>query len=330
MLIFYANMPQYLEHLKPIYRAYKGDKIFIIKRNTRGAAGVIDSKTYSQISELKKILDTLCRLHKKVHYIVASYGNVRELSKPYLPDIPFALIEHGAGQSYDSKIPGWCRGSNKYMHRVKLFMATNKYCLEPFKKNNPEVKAKIIGCPKIDWVEKKPMTTDDPLIVFSWHWSCNSLPETLGGFDYWKSEVVNVSKHFNVAIHGHPRLQGDTEPFCLQNNIRFIKDFNEVLATADIYAIDNSSTMFEFALTGRPIIVLNNPWFRRDVNHGMRFWEFSNIGVNCDSRLDLMDSIDECLDDEYEANRERISSLIYPFHKRSTEEAIKTLKILSI
>ena len=59
-----------------------------------------------------------------------------------------------------------------------------------------------------------------------------------------------------------------------------MRDFDEVMERSTLYICDNSSTLYEFASTGRPVVVLNAPWFRRDIEHGLRFWEHADVGVS--------------------------------------------------
>jgi UDP-N-acetylglucosamine:LPS N-acetylglucosamine transferase len=100
-----------------------------------------------------------------------------------------------------------------------------------------------------------------------------------------------------VLGHGHPRIMERLLPIYDALDIEPVYDFEEVLERADCYVCDNSSTMFEFASTGRPVVVLNPPWYRREVNHGLRFWEAAGVGVNCDRPQDLAGAVATALQD---------------------------------
>jgi hypothetical protein len=59
-----------------------------------------------------------------------------------------------------------------------------------------------------------------------------------------------------------------------------VASLREVQRRAAVYVCDNSSSMYEFAATGRPVVVLDLPegrikgiGYRRNINHGLRFWD---------------------------------------------------------
>ena len=54
--------------------------------------------------------------------------------------------------------------------------------------------------------------------------------------------------------------------------IEWVPELDEVARRATVYAVDNSSTLWELAVA-RPVIALNAPWYRRRVHHGLRFWD---------------------------------------------------------
>jgi CDP-glycerol glycerophosphotransferase (TagB/SpsB family) len=91
---------------------------------------------------------------------------------------------------------------------------------------------------------------------------------------------------------------------------------------ADVYIIDNSSTLFEFASLDKPVVVLNPPWYRREINHGLRFWEFADVGVNCNNGGKLASCVDKALDDpsEIQKRRRQINNILYPIRDGSSSE----------
>jgi hypothetical protein len=139
--------------------------------------------------------------------------------------------------------------------------------------------------------------------------------ETRSAFYEYRQAVVEVSKgaEFDLAVHSHPRIAKQVKAWAESVGIEWIETFDEVLKRANVYAVDNSSTLFEFAATGRPVAVLNSRHYRRHVDHGLRFWREAGIGVNCDKPADLHRCLLTALSDplEYRTAREASVRRVY-------------------
>jgi CDP-glycerol glycerophosphotransferase (TagB/SpsB family) len=102
--------------------------------------------------------------------------------------------------------------------------------------------------------------------------------------------------------------------------------FDDVLAEANVYVCDNSSTIYEFAALNRPVVVLNASYYRRDVHHGLRFWE-DVPGIQVNKASDLQDAIQEAVEnDTFEAERKRITEKVYPYLGQSAERAAQAIE----
>jgi hypothetical protein len=87
-----------------------------------------------------------------------------------------------------------------------------------------------------------------------------------------------------VIGHAHP---GDAVlgPWYRANRIELVPSLEDVIRRADLYVCDNSSSIFEFASTGRPVLVLNAPWYRPGRKLGLRFWDAAGVGIQVDRGL---------------------------------------------
>src|SRR6185369_1657562 len=159
-------------------------------------------------------------------------------------------------------------------------------------------------------------------------------PETHNAYPAFFPAIARLADQYELLGHGHPKLWGIGRP---GNNLasryrRFgiepVQDFAEVCRRADVYICDNSSTLFAFAATGRPVVVLNPPWYDRRVNHGLRFWEAAGVGVNCDKPEALGECIEEALRDspERKAAREAALDLVYAYRTGASQRAADVLQ----
>jgi hypothetical protein len=72
---------------------------------------------------------------------------------------------------------------------------------------------------------------------------------------------------------------------------------------------------------------MNSPRYDRRVNHGLRFWEAANVGVQCDDPARLAECIEEALADppERKAAREAALDLVYAYRTGAAKRAADVL-----
>lgn len=243
------------------------------------------------------------------------------------------LVEHGAGLVYNSDDPHW--GRHYKPGEIAHFLVTNSLLQKKIEKNNPFVPTTIVGCPKLDkYARKVPKMSKKPVFAISSHWG-GTLPEVQSGFDYFKDSIIELSKHYKVLGHWHPNLEKQLKPFYIENNIEPVADFSEVLDRADIYICDNSSTIWEFARIGKPVVLLNPPEYRKDFEHeyNPRFWSYADVGVNIDSNEEFMSQIKKAIKDYKYQQKRRLdaSNVVFPnygysrnMYCQAIDEVLKT------
>jgi glycosyltransferase involved in cell wall biosynthesis len=243
------------------------------------------------------------------------------------------LFEHGLGQTYIDGTASYAGSSHPLRGSAVAFIVPNDHAAQANLAAHPEVPTYVVGVPRLDrWhqVEPRPRS-DPPVVAVSFHWECRVAPETRSSWEWFLPGLASLQREYTVLGHGHPRIWDTLEPAYRHLNIEAVKDFDEVMERADLYVCDNSSTLFEFASTGRPVMVLNAPWYRRDVEHGLRFWRCAEVGVNCDDPADLVDAVARALDDPPEVKRARERALDYALplrDGRSAERAVTVLRSL--
>jgi UDP-N-acetylglucosamine:LPS N-acetylglucosamine transferase len=113
--------------------------------------------------------------------------------------------------------------------------------------------------------------------------------------------------------HAHPHAARQIRRFYDSVGIEFIENFDDVLDIADVYAADATSTIYEAAACGIPVVLLNAPYYRRDVHQGIRFWEAATIGPQTQTASELPGAITAALNPSPEqvAETERCLDLVY-------------------
>ncbi len=262
--------------------------------------------------------------------VVASYGDLR---RAYEFRHRIIMAEHGTGLTYDVNHPSHA-GSTALRDHVVLRLLPNRFAAAKEHEANPDMPIAVVGVPYLDqWRGRQYRSGGRPLVVISTHWDCAVCPETRSSFEHFKAAIALLARGglpYELALHAHPRIRTEVTIFARAHRIRFLPEFTQVLELADLYATDNSSTLFEFAATGRPVLVLNAPSYRPDISHAHnpRFWECADVGVNVWEPAQLDGAIMTALMDEprQRERRKAVSAQVVPFMGSSIQRCVEALQ----
>ena len=123
-------------------------------------------------------------------------------------------------------------------------------------------------------------------------------PETRTALPHYRDAIAELARTSIVIGHGHPRIWSFAEPFYRSVGIEPVRDFDEFVSRASVIVADNTSAAWEAMTLDRPVVWLNAPWYRRHIEHGLRFWELAGSGVQVDEPSQLAAGILLALSDE--------------------------------
>lgn len=278
----------YLDHLLPVWRA--------LPREARGDV-YLAAPLLSSIPGARP-LGALGDSDRPV--LVAGFDDLRRV------DGQAILMEHGVGQSYAGDPDHRAAGANPAYaggdgrHGVIAFLCPNEYAAARNRAAHPDVPVVVVGSPRLAALQSLPAPAppgDRPVVAFGFHWSCTVSPEAGTGWSHWRAalEKLVAAGDFEVLGHGHPRAWPDLEPAYRDLGIEPVRDFDEVLRRAHVYACDNSSTLFEWAALRGPTVVLDWPACRPWVEHGLRWWDAADVGPRILERAALPAAIRSAL-----------------------------------
>lgn len=302
-----ASEPHFLDHIAPVWSA-------LPERGTLWVAEGLDCDLpNSQVGPPP--LST-------VPTLTASFGDAKKARRAFRPVI---YMEHGSGQSYQGVTSGSYVGSSD-RDAVILALVPNEQAKARHDAAHPDIPCVVIGSPHLDTLPTPP--ADGPPAV-SFHWDCPLAPETRSAWREYAHHLRPVADAFPGAIgHAHPRLWDRVAKWMARSHLHAVRDFATVCAMAGVYCVDNSSTLFTFAALDRPVVVLNSKRYRRNVHHGGRFWDWADVGVQCDHPAELVDCIRDAYDDRPEvvARRREIAAEVYPHRGDAAQRAVQAIE----
>lgn len=311
---FACGWTHFIDHLAPVWKAMRNRGRFCVPDGLADYARAcgVDASPMSALPASSGPI------------AVASYGDLRPLAKAGRHLI---LFEHGAGFTFGISHPSYAGGLRERAY-VSLFACTNDWVERADAAAIPGCRTVVVGCPKLDALTALPAPENpDPVVAVSFHWECRVAPETRSAFPHYRDALPELARRFKVIGHAHPRNAAQMREEFTALGIEFVDDFAEVCKRADVYANDASSTLYEFAALGRPVVVLNAPWYRRKANLGLRFWDCEDVGVCVDEPGDLVAAIEYALADpgSQVRSRELAVDFVYPHIGRAAVKAAEML-----
>lgn len=339
MISFLATEKHYLEHLIPTYLAlpveYQGSFYVNTKQLCQLAfnSGVpsenicyfdMKRKNPSMLGDFEIILPLQLPSGPETIFVSAMKdADLIHILDPYKEVI---LCEHGSGQTFNTLHSSYAGGLGRGWLALCIVPGVVPYNKQIV--NYPGVPCVMTGCPKLDaladYVKPDKILQMSNLVVgISNHFADGICSEAGSSFLYFWNQVADLVRSnpkTRFIGHYHPRIVGIEQEKWVElrkscPNLQLTPEFNFVAREADLYIIDQSSTAFEFAALDKPVIFLNSPHFRKDVNHGMRFWEYADMGVQCDITDSLAEKMVEALLGEYNCKyterRKQVTKLVY-------------------
>jgi hypothetical protein len=298
-----ACEPQFVDHLAPVWRALPET----VRGRFRVDDRLADRATVAGVSP-DTFDATVVRTSSRAPdarpgdgptAFVASIGDTKVARR--MGYRRFLFIEHGAGQSYLGgpnafAHPSYAGGGDR--EDFSLFLVPNLRSAADWLRAYPSADVRVVGCPKLDGLPRRE-PGPGPVVAISFHWPGFVAPEADTALGFYISSLRDLAARYRVIGHAHPKSDWPVRMARVYERagIEFVAEFDDVCRRADVYVCDNSSTIFEFAATGRPVVLLNSPHYRRNVEHGLRFWEAAGVGVQVDRASDLFDGIDRALAD---------------------------------
>lgn len=297
-----ASRSHYLDHMEPVWKAlppHRRGPVYVTQSLTRYAL----QRRLTVVPEVSgQTISQRLRMDGRGPALVASIDDLRTADGGARRSV---LMEHGVGQTYGRVHASYAGGPGR--KNVVAFLVPGPLCAEVNRAAYPEAKVVEIGSPRLDrWVNlERAAFRERPVVAISFHWQCDVVPETKSAWPHYRNALQELTQRYHVLGHGHPRIIGELTPQYRAMGIEVVESFDEVLRRADLLAVDNSSVLYEFAATGKPVVVLNAPWYRRNVHHGLRFWDLAAVGVNCNEPQHLVESIRYALSDPPEQQQMR-------------------------
>jgi hypothetical protein len=316
-LDFFATQTHFIDHLKPIWDAFPQRGSFFVSENI---------KAHAQ----KKIGEVIIGQPKGAIYpvLTCSYGDMAAIVRDN-PNAKAILAEHGIGMTYGTSAYADGRGRRK---NASMFLMQSQYVANKIHPDLAEIPRHVIGIPKLDqWAgefDKPHPMPKDPTIAISFHHSnFSNVPEAQNAWEEYREILPKLADKYHLIGTGHPlEIEQFSETY-RSLGIEIVEDFNEVMRRADILIFDCTSAGYEFLVTGKPVILLDATKFRRNLQFGIRFWDYSNIGIEVSSADKLMSAIQTTIDFPNEHLLQRLHTIVelIPNIGKSTQIAVDIL-----
>jgi hypothetical protein len=220
-------------------------------------------------------------------------------------------VEHGTGQTYVGLPAGFAGGPG--LAAVELFICPAERVADHWHRTYPRAATAVVGDPALDGLVNRSCG----IAYWTAHWRCGANFETwpalqhhLPGLPALRDALAE--RGIELVGHAHPRDARRMADRWRQLGIRYEPDIDTVLRTGDLLIADNTSALYEAAALGMPVLCLNRPEYRRNIEHGLRFWSYVP-GLMCDEPHNLTAFAGLALEDSTNLREQRERAVAHAY-----------------
>ena len=322
---FLARQAYYVDHLAPIWNT--------LQPQQRGSFFCLGTEV--QTYAAKKLSNPMFGTYVdegdcgEYPILTAAYGDaVRAADHDEGRQV--ILLEHGAGLTFGKA--AYADGTGQ-RYKMAMIPVQSQYVLQKVHPEVSQVPHPIIGVPKmdkwfIDFSHEHVMPKRPTVALTFHHGDQHSRPAEVGSaWEHYIDVLPLLGKRYRLLVHAHPSSAVAVKEACALWGIEMLEDYDEVFRQADILVNDCGSAAYEFCATGKPVILLNAPWFDRKARWGIRFWDYANIGLQVDEPEQLEQAIERVMlaPDEHRVNRHRMVHDLFAYFGASTLRMLNVL-----
>jgi len=331
---FFARWPHFFDHMAPIYHEL-GDLAGEFFVSPPMAEYVWQNGIKPSVLKPRMMGNDLDVAPIGTNPLLTA--SVGDLQMAYAAQInrKFVLMEHGPGITFP--VNSSYAGNFGYRRKASLFLAPNDLVYKKTYASMPEAHQLVIGTPMLDpWYGKfkeEKVLPIKPTVAIAFHWDGSKVsPEAGNTFRHYQSIIPKLAAcpDFKLIAHGHPRNLKEYLGYYESLGIEVVSDFREVMNRANLLINDCSSIAYMFLVTGWPVILLNAPWFRKNVNFGLRFWDYTDVGEQVEHPDELFNAISRAFSNLEERRNERELAIesLFPHLGYSAAFTARFLKIV--
>jgi len=293
----YTSHPHYADHVRPIWEALPAEvrgTWYVEERAKQHAHHAVE---VIKPNELKRIMAA-----DDVPVLVVSTGDYNRTAPR-----PTICGQHGTGQTFVCGPEATAGRASRSRALLQLCPGPHRHAVNL--RYNPGSPSVQVGSPRVSDLRRRYMRgyrmPAKPTVAISFHWDCPAVQETRSAWWEYCGALGELAKAVHLIGHCHPVARYNAPRWYKALGVEYVTDFDEVCAQADMYCVDESSTLYEFAALGRPVVVLNSRGYRRNVEHGMRFWDCADVGLQVDHRSRLVETVLKAWEDSPAQKRAR-------------------------
>lgn len=288
----YAGRINYIDHIAPIWLA--------LPEQSRGRFLIGSQNHLQKHAQARWNIAAVKGRAGAEPTLVASYADEKSCKGPV------AFLEHGAGQLYSPPDPN-AKGTRL---SVGLYLGPNPGLVERMAQVFPNARGVVVGSPRLEHLLRQPHYSE--WTVLAWHWNQWGVPEARSAFTHYQDDLARWAQSIPGLVgHAHPRGLKPLAQLYRLAGIPVVEWSNDALARARVVVADNTSLLWEACALDIPVVLLDAPWYRLDVHHGLRFWEWADAGPRISYGGALPEAVGSAFSEKWTPVRRAAAQAVY-------------------